>query len=186
MKAGPWSAMNTENLLLSALIRAVMPCASLLLLFSLAAPAAGQSEAAGTAQSSHIATFWRNGDPGERLVLTGRVLDGAGRPIAGAIVDVWQTDGDGSYHPDAYRGTIFTNDRGGYELRTAVPASYFGARHIHMRVSHGGASVDTQVLFKDDPNLAQSDMPYAILLEQSRVKGEVVFHGTFDVVIPDS
>lgn len=155
-----------------------------LVLFSSAVP--GQSDPGSTSVPTHIATFWRDGDPGDRLVLTGRVLDTAGMSIAGAVVDVWQTDGNGSYHPDAYRGTIFTDERGGYELRTVVPESYFGARHIHMIVSHDGVSVETQVLFKGDPNLAEGDLPYAIVLEESRVKDEVVYHGTFDVVIPGS
>ena len=55
-----------------------------------------------------------------------------------------------------------------------------------MIVSHDGVSVETQVLFKGDPNLAEGDLPYAIVLEESRVKDEVVYHGTFDVVIPGS
>ena len=38
--------------------------------------------------------------PGERIEIVGRVLDGAGVPIADAMVEVWQADSEGRYaHP---------------------------------------------------------------------------------------
>lgn len=42
---------------------------------------------------------------GERIRIEGRVLDGAGEPVADAIVEVWQADADGRYrHPADDRG----------------------------------------------------------------------------------
>lgn len=38
---------------------------------------------------------------GERIVLTGRVLDGLGAPVSDAVVELWQTDPDGRVVPDA-------------------------------------------------------------------------------------
>ena len=130
-------------------------------------------------------TFWREGDPGERLVLSGRVLNTSGKPVAGAIVDVWQADGSGHYHPDAYRGKLTTDTAGKYIVRTAVPGNSFGAKHIHMMVAHDSyGTVTTRVVFKGDPNLSEWDRDVAIVLEETRVKDDIVFVGTFDVVMP--
>ena len=65
-----------------------------------------------------------------------------------------------------------------------VPASYYGAKHIHMTVSHEEAQVDTRVLFKGDPNLPEASVEQAIALEESRVGGDLVYIGTFDIVMP--
>lgn len=131
------------------------------------------------------ATFWQDGDPGQQLVLSGRVLDGAGNPLSGAVLDVWQADGAGYYHEDAYRGKIRTDASGKYLVRTAVPGNNFGARHIHMFATHDDhGSVRARVVFKGDPNLSDYDRGSAIVLEQTRVDDQVVYIGTFDVVIP--
>ena len=136
-------------------------------------------------EAPYRTTFWREGDPGERLVLTGRVLDTRGKPIGGAVVDVWQADGAGHYHPDAYRGKVKTDTMGKYVVRTAVPGNTFGAKHIHMMVAHDNhGSVSTRVVFKGDPNLSDWDRDAAIVLEETRVKDDVVYVGTFDVVMP--
>ncbi|HWQ01009.1 MAG TPA: hypothetical protein VN449_02725, partial [Gaiellaceae bacterium] len=38
------------------------------------------------------------GEPiGERIVVTGRVLDDEGRPIAGTLVEIWQANAGGRY-----------------------------------------------------------------------------------------
>jgi len=161
--------------------------------------ASGQSERGGTIaptpstgagpefmpDAPYLATLWRDGDPGERLMLTGRVLDTTGKPIAGAEVDVWQADGAGDYHPDAYRGRIKTDAAGKYAVRTAVPGNRFSAKHIHMIVNHDShGSVTTRILFKGDPNLSEWERGSAIVLEETRVKDQVVFVGTYDVVMP--
>src|SRR5437763_83184 len=39
----------------------------------------------------------RPGEPGERLVMTGRVSDVDGAPIVGAVLDVWHADANGLY-----------------------------------------------------------------------------------------
>jgi len=164
-------------------------------LLLLAATAAGQTRP-GTATPStgagphympdapYRATFWRDGDPGERLVLRGRVVDTTGRPLTGAVVDVWQADGAGQYHPDAYRGRVRTDGSGQYAFRTALPGNSFGAKHIHMIVTHEShGSVTTRIVFKGDPNLQEWDRGTAIVLEETKVKGDLVHVGNFDVVL---
>jgi len=72
-----------------------------------------------------------SGAPGEPTFVSGRVLDIAGRTIAGAELDIWQTDGDGFYdvqRPDyagmSLRGRFLTDKEGRFCFRTVKPVSY--------------------------------------------------------------
>jgi hydroxyquinol 1,2-dioxygenase len=69
--------------------------------------------------------------PGEPAYVSGRVLDVMGRPIAGAVLDVWQTDGDGLYDVQRgagdqqyARGRFTTGADGRYGFKTVKPVSY--------------------------------------------------------------
>jgi protocatechuate 3,4-dioxygenase alpha subunit len=45
--------------------------------------------------------------PGERIRITGRVLDGEGNPVPDAMLEIWQADAAGRYaHPADPRGSI--------------------------------------------------------------------------------
>ena len=73
----------------------------------------------------------RADERGEPLILGGRVTSAEGRPLAGALLDVWHADADGFYsgfHPDLppgiLRGKLATDAEGRYELRTILPAPY--------------------------------------------------------------
>lgn len=97
--------------------------------------------------------------------LGGRVLDPRGRPVAGAVVEIWQCDANGIYlHSgggDRGRidagfqgfGTCKTGEDGGYRFRTIRPASYPGRTpHIHLMVKHGGRGLlTTQCYVNGDP-----------------------------------
>lgn len=69
---------------------------------------------------------------GEPAVVKGKVLDTDGNPIAGALVDVWQTNDDGFYdvqqkgvQPDwNLRGVFTTNEAGEYWYRSSKPRFY--------------------------------------------------------------
>lgn len=69
---------------------------------------------------------------GEPLVVRGRVLDTDGRPVVGALVDVWQTNDDGFYdvqqkgvQPDwNLRGVFTSNEAGEYWYRSSKPRFY--------------------------------------------------------------
>lgn len=70
-------------------------------------------------------------DKGETLIMHGRVLDNEGRPVAGAIVDVWHANTLGNYsHFDKsqsdfnFRRQIETDDDGCYKFRSIVPSGY--------------------------------------------------------------
>jgi catechol 1,2-dioxygenase len=71
------------------------------------------------------------GLPGETTIVRGRVHDADGKPIAGAVIDVWQAAPTGLYEgqdpemPEfAMRGRFRTDPEGRYEFRTVKPASY--------------------------------------------------------------
>ncbi|MGW1749056.1 intradiol ring-cleavage dioxygenase [Streptomyces sp. NPDC002092] len=69
---------------------------------------------------------------GEPCVVSGRVLSGDGTPLPGAVVDVWQADGNGFYdvqRPDVQppgngRGLFTADAEGRFWFRTCVPSPY--------------------------------------------------------------
>src|ERR1700704_4816084 len=85
---------------------------------------------------------------GTVLHLEGRVLDPNGRPVDGALVEIWQCDAQGVYdHPrqpgrerrdmafQGYGRMIVTAD-GRYTFRTLKPVAYPGRTpHIHFKVA---------------------------------------------------
>ena len=88
---------------------------------------------------------------GDVMALTGKVVDPTGAAIAGARVEIWQTDHQGIYlHPGDGRvaqrdknfqsyGETRTGEDGGFSFRTIVPALYPGrSRHIHAKITHPG------------------------------------------------
>lgn len=78
-----------------------------------------------------IALPWKDGGhvtgcSGERIVLEGRILDGAGHPIPDALVETWQApdrdappSADGK--PNGF-GRASADSEGAYRIETAVPA----------------------------------------------------------------
>jgi protocatechuate 3,4-dioxygenase beta subunit len=98
------------------------------------------------------------GVPGDRLVIAGTVLGTDCRPIAGALLDFWQADGEGVYDNEGFRlrGHQFTDRRGRFVLTTVAPGLYPGrTRHLHVKVQRPhGEVLTTQLYF---PGEAQND-----------------------------
>src|SRR5205814_2038252 len=82
------------------------------------------------------------GEPlGERLILTGRVLDSDGRPVRRTLVEVWQANAAGRYvdpvdtHPAPLdpnftgAGRCLTDDEGVYRFVTVKPGAYPWRNH---------------------------------------------------------
>jgi len=69
-------------------------------------------------------------EEGPEIAIYGKVTDGAGRPLSGATVQIWQTDDEGAYdlQKDAskmdLRGVFQTDSQGNYSLRTLLPMGY--------------------------------------------------------------
>lgn len=103
-------------------------------------------------------------EPGERLVVTGRVRYGM-TPVAGASVYAFQTDVKGLYAPDRSRadaelnprlhGALRTDAEGRYRYETVRPGSYGGnAAHVHYTVVAPGYHPRIfDLWFQDDPVL---------------------------------
>jgi protocatechuate 3,4-dioxygenase beta subunit len=129
---------------------------------------------------------------GEALVLVGRVLDTQCQPIAGAVLDFWQTDHLGRYDNEGYRyrGHQYTDALGRFELVTVRPHAYtamsiFRTPHIHVKVQ--GAStrlLTTQLYLPDAAETNARDGIYdpALAIEYVERAGDQE-RGTFDFVL---
>jgi protocatechuate 3,4-dioxygenase beta subunit len=119
-------------------------------------------------------TRQHDGEPlGERIIVSGRVLDDAGRPIPNALVEVWQANAAGRYRHDVDRhpapldpnfsgaGRVLTDDEGRYRFISIKPGAYpwgnhenaWRPAHIHFSV-FGRAFTQrlvTQMYFPGDP-----------------------------------
>jgi protocatechuate 3,4-dioxygenase beta subunit len=119
----------------------------------------------------------KGGEPlGERIIVSGRVLEDNGRPIANTLVEVWQANAAGRYvhHVDQHDapldpnflggGRVVTDAEGRYTFLTIKPGAYpWGNHHNAWRPNHihfslfGPSFVTrlvTQMYFPGDPLLA--------------------------------
>ena len=130
------------------------------------------------------AMLWRDGDPGERLHLRGRVVSTSGEPLYGAELMVWQADGTGSYRDDRYRARIVTGEDGSFQMVTVLPGQYWGAKHIHVRLSHPEhLGLTTRILFRGDPNIDATEGELAIPLEEVRTEDRTILLGGVEFVL---
>ena len=92
---------------------------------------------------------------GEKMILAGLVLDRSCKPVARALVQVWQADETGAYDNKGFtlRGHQYSDDRGRWWFTTIVPAAYPGrTRHIHVKVQRpGGRLLTTQLYYPGEP-----------------------------------
>lgn len=124
----------------------------------------------------HDLTKQHAGEPiGERIILSGRVVDEDGRPVRNTLIELWQANSTGRYrHPidqhDApldpnftgYGRTV-TDDEGRYRFVTIKPGAYPWRNHHnawrpqHIHLSLFGPSfmtrLVTQMYFPGDPLL---------------------------------
>lgn len=97
--------------------------------------------------------------------LHGKVTTENGRPVPGAILDVWQTNGLGRYHHPSdtvgkpidpyFQGSavVRADVDGNYRIRTVVPLPYERRqRHIHFDVRGEKRLLVTQMFFPGEPN----------------------------------
>ena len=106
-------------------------------------------------------------EPGERLIVEGRVFGPDGRtPLTGASIYVYQTDKEGIYsrpvndsRTPRLRGYLRTDAEGRYEYSTIKPGSYPDTRnpaHIHYVVNAPGFKEKIfEIVFDDDPLVDQ-------------------------------
>ena len=113
----------------------------------------------------------RNGNArylrGQPAWVEGTVLDTSGRPVSGAVVEIWQCDQAGHYHhpgdgggaDPAFQGfgRVTVGSDGRYRFRTLRPAPYSGRTpHIHVKVRLGRRELlTTQLYVAGDPGNAR-------------------------------
>lgn len=126
------------------------------------------------------------GIAGQPIELVGFVLTRNCKPIAGALLDFWQADGQGSYDNSGFRlrGHQFTDADGRFRLRTVVPGAYVGrTRHIHVKVQpRGGRVLTTQLYFPGEAK-NRSDGLFRKELLVRTAKNEGWLAGSFDFVL---
>jgi protocatechuate 3,4-dioxygenase beta subunit len=138
-------------------------------------PAYGRSP---VGELDHDLTRQHEGEPlGERIIVTGRVTDGDGRPVRNSLIEIWQANAAGRYthHLDRHpapldpnfsgAGRCLTDDEGRYRFVTVKPGAYPWKNHdnawrpAHIHLSLFGPAfrsrLITQMYFPGDPLFAQ-------------------------------
>jgi protocatechuate 3,4-dioxygenase, alpha subunit len=113
---------------------------------------------------------------GERISIEGRVLDGDGKPVNDAAVEIWQADAEGNYGTKAFRGfgRSATDDKGTFRFQTIKPGRVPGpggklqAPHIAVNAFMRGQlkQLVTRIYFPDEP--ANAEDPVLALVPQDR------------------
>ena len=125
---------------------------------------------------------------GQRLVISGNVLNQDCNPISNAIIDVWQTNSEGNYYFKDFtlRGKVTADNDGQYEIETIFPGKYSEAgttrpAHIHLKISAPGlSSHTTQLYFEGDADLDFFVKPSLILKLDER---DGIQYSDFDFVV---
>lgn len=130
----------------------------------------------------------RSGTPGVPLFVSGVVRDGQGRPLADAMVDVWQASPVGLYENQDptqenmnLRGRFRTDAEGRYHFQSVRPAGYpvpvdgpcgvllkaqrrhpNRPAHLHFMVSKPGFKVLVSQVYADDDENLESDPTFGV------------------------
>jgi protocatechuate 3,4-dioxygenase beta subunit len=136
-------------------------------------------------------TRQHSGEPlGERIIVTGRVLDGDGRPVPHSLIEIWQTNAAGRYrhHHDNHpapldpnftgAGRVLTDENGQYRFVTIKPGAYPWRNHdnawrpAHIHFSLFGPAfatrLVTQMYFPGDPLFRHDPIFQSIPDERAR------------------
>jgi protocatechuate 3,4-dioxygenase beta subunit len=129
---------------------------------------------------------------GEKMIVSGRLLDESGRAIRHSLVEIWQANSAGRYdHPGdthdapldpnfAGIGRTFTDDDGWYRFVTIKPGAYpwgnhafaWRPQHIHFSLL-GNAPIQrlvTQMYFRGDPLLPIDPVYNSVPDEKARAR----------------
>jgi len=142
---------------------------------------------------------------GERIAVAGRVLDQAGRPLPGALVELWQANAAGRYRHERDDhhapldpnftgcGRTLTDEQGWYRFRTIKPGAYPWRNHpnawrpAHLHFSLFGPAfatrLVTQMYFPGDP-LLPFDPIYNSTADE-RARGRLLSALDFELTTPE-
>jgi protocatechuate 3,4-dioxygenase beta subunit len=117
------------------------------------------------------------GEPGERLTVTGVVVDANGKPVSGVSMYIYQADREGYYGVKPVSNNrnprlklfLRSDDKGAWSFDTVRPGSYPSSRvpgHIHFEVGKEGFAARVfEIVFEDDPFVTsqmRSDPAYSV------------------------
>jgi protocatechuate 3,4-dioxygenase beta subunit len=127
---------------------------------------------------------------GQRIIVTGRVLDASGSGVPNTLLEIWQANAAGRYlhKRDTWPGPLdpnflgigrcLTNDEGLYRFLTIRPGAYPWKNHTnawrpaHIHFSVFGPSLlsrlVTQMYFPDDPLHALDPIMQSVPTEEAR------------------
>jgi hydroxyquinol 1,2-dioxygenase len=130
------------------------------------------------------------GVPGRPLYIHGAVRDLDGRPLAGALLDVWQADNEGAYESQLdvdearLRAKYSTREDGSYCVRTVAPMGYsipmdgpvgdlisqtdishFRPAHVHFLVTASGHQPLITHLFEEGAEYLDTDVVFGTKAE---------------------
>lgn len=131
------------------------------------------------------------GEPvGERIFVSGRVLDENSRPVRNALIEIWQANAAGRYFHknDTHNapldpnftgfGRVLTDDLGRYQFTTIKPGAYpwgnhynaWRPQHIHLSLFGAGilTRLVTQMYFPGDPLLDEDPIYQSTADEKAR------------------
>ena len=141
----------------------------------------------------HDLTRGHAGEPlGERIIVTGRVKDGDGRPVQNSLIEIWQANAAGRYthqkdrHPAPLdpnfsgAGRCLTDVEGRYRFVTVKPGAYPWKNHenawrpAHIHLSIFGSSfrsrLITQMYFPGDPLFEHDPIFQSVRDPEARVR----------------
>ncbi len=128
----------------------------------------------------------RPGTPGEPCAVAGTVSDAKGKPVGGAVLDVWEAQGDGFYDvqkPEGMnaRARFRTGRDGGFAFRCVKPVSYpvphdgpagrlleatgrhpMRPAHLHFRIEAPGFETLVTHLFVKGDKYLDSDAVFGV------------------------
>jgi hydroxyquinol 1,2-dioxygenase len=142
-----------------------------------------------------------DGVTGTPMFVTGRVVNEEGKPVAGAHVDTWHSDGEGFYdvqqteklHDEfAMRAILTTDDDGRFWYRSITPRYYpvptdgpcgeimraanrsvMRPQHVHFWFhAEGYQPLITQLFYRDDPYIGRD----AVFADQDSLQADFVRH----------
>ncbi|MCX2730292.1 protocatechuate 3,4-dioxygenase subunit beta [Saccharopolyspora sp. NFXS83] len=154
----------------------------------------------------HDLTAGHDGEPlGERIVVSGRVLDSDGRPVPDTLIELWQANSAGRYrhagdrHPAPLDpnftgvGRAMSDERGEYRFVTIKPGAYPWRNHdnawrpAHLHFSLFGQAFTqrliTQMYFPGDPLFHQD--PIFNSVRDPRARERMISRFDLESTVPE-
>jgi protocatechuate 3,4-dioxygenase, beta subunit len=165
-------------------------------------PVFGESD---IAENDNDLTAQHSGEPiGERIIITGKILDDSGHPVPNALIEIWQANAAGRYRHQGDQhgapldpnfsgaGRMLSDAEGNYRLVTIKPGAYpwqnhanaWRPAHIHFSLFGAGllTRLVTQMYFPGDPLMAHDPIFNSIRDDKARQRLIAAFD--FGTAIP--